>query len=149
MTKMPKTGFPCTRHHTVLWTLGACCIASTQCIMTPVTFFCMLTLAPRSNSIFTHVTSRFCEATINAVHPSCNDKHMYSCLYHQCQIHIQLMNSQSKQGPPPYTAQQHILLKKANSSLRGMVIYASSTDNHTTVFCTQVEGREVLGLKIE
>ena len=64
--------------------------------MTRLTFFCMLTSAPLSNSIFTHSTSPAFKATFNAVHPSCNDKGMYSCGNHQCQIYILLMYIKSQ-----------------------------------------------------
>ena len=83
LQKCSKQGFWCTRHHPLLWTLDTCYIACTQCIMTPVTWYCILTSAPRSNSIFKHSSCPFCEATINAVHPSCNDKCKYLCVNHQ------------------------------------------------------------------
>ena len=82
-----------TRHHPLLVTLGTCSIACTQCIMTPLTLFCMLTSAPLSNSILTHSTCPAAEAFISAVHPTCNDKCVSSWEYHQCQIQTQYNNT--------------------------------------------------------
>ena len=79
--------FLCTCLHSLLGTRGTCCIACTQCIMTPLTFLCMLTSAPLSNSTWTHSMGPACEAIISAVVPSCNDKCISSWEYHQCQMH--------------------------------------------------------------
>ena len=83
--------------------------ACTLCIMTPLPFFCMLTSAPLSNSIFTQSTCPSSEAAINAVHPSCNEKCMYSCVYHQCQIHNLLMyiRGQYTRTNTTYSSTQH------------------------------------------
>ena len=80
-------GFLCTCLHSLLGTLCTCCIACTQCIMTPLTSFCMLTFAPLSNNTWTHSMCPASEAIISAVSPSCNDKCISSWEYHQCQIH--------------------------------------------------------------
>ena len=86
-TCMDTIGFLCTCLHSLLGTLGTCCIACTQCIMTPLTKLCMLTFAPLSNSNLTHSMCPAFEAFISAVHPPCNDKCISSWEYHQYQIH--------------------------------------------------------------
>ena len=86
-TGMYTIGFLCTCLHSLLGTLGTCCIACTQCIMTPLTSSCMLPSAPLSNSTWTHSMCPACKAFISAVHPFCNDKCISSWEYHQCQIH--------------------------------------------------------------
>ena len=80
-------GFLCTCLHSLLGTLCTCCIACTQCIMTPLTQGCMLTSAPLSNSNLTHSMCPFFKAILSAVSPLCNDKCISSWEYHQCQIH--------------------------------------------------------------
>ena len=86
-TGMYTIGFLCTCLHSLLGTLGTCCIACTQCIMTPLTASCMLASAPLSNSALTHSMCPACEAFISAVHPYCNDKCISSWEYNKCQIH--------------------------------------------------------------
>ena len=87
-TCMYTIGFLCTCLHSLLGTLGTCCIACTQCIMTPLTQGCIqLTSAPLSNSTWTHSMCPASEAFISAVSPLCNDKCISSWEYHQCQIH--------------------------------------------------------------
>ena len=108
-TCMYTIGFLCTCLHSLLGTLGTCCIACTRCIMTPLTLSCMLASAPLSNSALTHSMCPACEAIISAVHPYCNDKCISSWEYHQCQIHT-IRVIESTQGPAPHTVQQHIPL---------------------------------------
>ena len=86
-TCMHTIGFLCTCLHSLLGTLGTCCIACTKCIMTPLTSSCILTSAPLSNSTWTHFMCLASEAIISAVPPYCNDKCISSWEYHQCQIH--------------------------------------------------------------
>ena len=105
-TCMHTIGFLCTRLHSLLGTLGTCCIACTQCIMTPLTFSCRLTLAPLSNSTWTHTMCPASEAIISAFHPFCNDKCISSWEYHQCQIlTLPIRVIESTQGPAPHTVQ--------------------------------------------
>ena len=109
-TCMHTIGFLCTCLHSLLGTLGACCIACTQCIMTPLTVF-MLTSAPLSNSTWTHSMCPASNAFISAVSFHCNDKCISSWEYHQCQIHtLPIRVIKSTQGPASHTVQQHTLL---------------------------------------
>ena len=87
-TCMYTIGFLCTCLHSLLGTLGTCCIACTQCIMTPLTQGCIqLTSAPLSNSTWTHSMCPASEAFISAVSLNCNDKCISSWEYNKCQIH--------------------------------------------------------------
>ena len=110
-----------TCHHPILWTLGTCCIACTQCIMTPLTLFCMLISAPLSNSTFTHSTFPATEALISAVQPFCNNKckpvRPCQVQYNDTLLIVHKVNS--TQGPTPHTVQQHILQTLAKSPQRG------------------------------
>ena len=110
-TCMHTIGFLCTCLHSLLGTLGTCCIACTQCTMTSLTLSCMLTSAPLSNSIWTHSMCPASEAFISAVTPSCNDKSAY---HHGITTNVKytlpIRVIESAQGPAPHTVQQHIPL---------------------------------------
>ena len=107
-TCMHTIGFLCTCLHSLLGTLGACCIACTQCIMTPLTVF-MLTSAPLSNSTWTHSMCPACEAFISAVPSYCNDKCISSWEYHQRQIHTTHQSDREYTRTRTHTGQQHTL----------------------------------------
>ena len=104
--------FLCTCLHSLLGTLCTCCIACTQCIMTPLTSFCMLTFASLSNNTWTHSMCPAFKAIISAVSPSCNDKCISSWEYHQCQIHVTThhCNREYTRTRSTHRVQQHIPL---------------------------------------
>ena len=146
-TCMDTIGFLCTCLHSLLGTLGTCCIACTQCIMTPLTKVCLLTSAPLSNSTWTHSMCPASKASISAVLPSCNDKCISSWEYHQCQIHT---THQSDREYTRTSTTHSSTTEQTTHSHKALSVHcASSPGCNIKVLITGTCKRGALGIRVD